>query len=139
MVIRDGKVLLGQRIDKDGSTGTYQFPGGKLDYLEKVEECARREVMEEAGIEIGNVRFLCLNNVSKYPPKHYLNIGVVADWKSGEAEVREPDKCQNWAWYDLDAIPTPLFESIPNFIRAYKGIDTGHNIFYDMKIHGDPN
>ena len=131
MAIKDGKVLLGRRIDMDDSSGEYQFPGGKLDYREKVEDCAKREVREEAGIEIENIRFLCLTNTDKYAPKHYINVGVVADWKSGVPVAREPDKCEGWDWYDLDNVPTPLFESIPNFFHAYNGGD----IFFDMKIH----
>lgn len=134
MVMKNGKILLGRRIDSDGSNGEYQFAGGHLEHLEKVVDCAKREVMEEAGIEIENVRFHCLNNTAKYLPKHYINVGVIADWKSGEPEVREPHKCAGWGWYDLDSLPTPLFESIPNFIQAYK---TGEN-FFDMEIHEYP-
>ena len=53
---------------------------------------------------------------------------MVADWKSGEPKTMEPDKLEFWAWYDITALPTPLFNSIPNFIRAYNG----GKVFYDL-------
>lgn len=134
MVLKDGKVLLGKRLSSHGA-GEYSFPGGKLEHLESIEDCAKRETREEAGIEIQNVRFLCVTNSAPYPPKHFINVGVIADWKSGEPLVMEPEKLNDWQWYEMHDLPRPLFEAIPNFFHAYKGGD----IFYDMRIHGDPN
>ena len=33
------------------------WPGGYFEYMESFEECAKREVMEETGMEIQNIRF----------------------------------------------------------------------------------
>jgi len=41
--------------------------------------------------------------------------------KRGEPEVREPDKIEGWAWYDLDALPSPLFGTVPTAIEALRG------------------
>lgn len=128
MIFKEGKVLLSRRIAKHGA-GSYAFPGGHLEHLESIEDCAKRETMEEAGIEIDNVRFLCISNVSKYPPKHFINIGVTAEWKSGDPIEGEPEKVTDWQWYSLDALPSPLFDAIPNYIKAY----AGESIFYDLK------
>src|SRR3989344_6633842 len=107
-VIRDGKILLGKRKSSHGH-GEYGGPGGHLEHLETFEECAQRETREETGIEIDNIRFLCITNLKKYATKHYIDIGVIADWKSGEPAVLEPEKCESWDWYDLDNLPAPLF------------------------------
>jgi 8-oxo-dGTP diphosphatase len=123
MIFKDGKVLLGKRKSALGF-GTYAWPGGHLEYMESFEGCARRETTEETGIEIQNVRFLRLLNMKEYAPKHYVDIGLVADWKSGEPRVMEPEKCEGWDWYDLDALPQPLF--VETYIEAYK---TGRNFF----------
>ncbi len=131
MILKDGKVLLAKRIASHGA-GDYQFPGGHLEHLESIEDCAKRETMEEAGIVIDNIRFLCLSNIAKYPPKHFINIGVVADWKSGEPMVCEPEKTEDWAWYDLDILPENLFDAIPNYIKAYKDGER----FFDLE-HGN--
>lgn len=126
MIIKDGKVLLGKRKGSHGA-GDYAFPGGKLEWWESFEECAKRETWEEAGIEITNIRFLRLLNF-KFYEKHFVDVGVLADWKSGEPQVCEPEKCEDWDWYDIDHLPTPLFRSCESCVEAYR---TGKH-YFDM-------
>ena len=123
--MKEGKVLLGKRRGAHGE-GQYAWPGGHMEYMESFEQCAKREVMEEAGIEIQNVRFLRVMNLVQYAPKHYVDIGLMCEWKSGEVRVCEPDRCESWAWYDIDDLPRPLFHTIESYIEAYR---TGKNFF----------
>lgn len=125
MIIKDGKVLLGKRKGSHGE-GEYAWPGGHMEYMESFTQCAQRETREETGMEIDNVRFLRLYNLVEYHPKHYCDIGLIADWKSGEPKVTEPDRLESWGWYDMDDLPEPLFGTIPSYIEAYK---TGKNFF----------
>jgi len=127
MIFRDGKILLTKRKGSHGA-GEYAFPGGHLEYMETIEGCAKRETMEESGIEIDNIRFQLLANVRKYDPKHYVHITVIADWKEGEPKNLEPEKSEGWDWYDIDNLPEPLFEMCAISIDSYK---TGRN-YYDM-------
>lgn len=126
MVMKDGHILLGCRKNSHGA-GTFASPGGKLESGESFEECARREVREEAGIEIKNIRFLRLLNFRFYS-QHFVDVGLLTDWESGEPQVREPDKCEGWAWCRLDNLPAPLFKGTESCIEAYK---TGKN-YFDM-------
>jgi 8-oxo-dGTP diphosphatase len=126
IVFKEGKILLGKRKGSHGE-GEYAFPGGHFEYMESFEDCAKREVTEETGMEIQNIRFLRIMNLKDYAPKHYVNIAMVADWKSGEPKIMEPDKCEDWGWYDPDNLPEPLFKTIPTCIEALK---TGRN-FWD--------
>lgn len=120
MIFKDGKVLVSKRKGSHGS-GEYAFPGGHLEYKETFEECAIRETKEECGIEIKNVRFLYLTNLTKYLPKHYVQIGMIADWESGEAVVLEQDKTEEWEWFDIDELMKErLFETCRISIDAYK-------------------
>ncbi|MDO8577237.1 MAG: NUDIX domain-containing protein [Candidatus Daviesbacteria bacterium] len=125
LVLKDGKVLLSKRKGSHGA-GEYASPGGHLEFGESIMECARRECREETGIEIKNVRFVRLANLKKYEGKHYIDIGLAADWKSGEPKVLEPEKAEGWDWYDLDKLPKPLFETVKTFLEALK---TGRNFF----------
>ena len=129
LIFKDGKILLGKRKSSHGE-GEYAATGGHLEYMESFEDCAKRETREEAGIEIENVRFLCLSNVTRYAPKHYVDVGLVADWKSGEPENREPDKREGWDWYDINNLPEPLFGIMPLYIEAFKT----NKQYYDKKI-----
>lgn len=119
VIFKNGEILLGKRKGAHGA-GEYAGPGGHLEHLESIEECAKRETREETGMEITNVRFLCVTNLKKYAPKHYIDIGLAADWVSGEPQVLEPKKLERWDWYDLDNIPGPLFGVEPNYLEAIK-------------------
>ncbi len=124
MIFKDNKILLGTRKGSHGD-GELAFPGGHHEHLESIEACARRETKEECGLEIQNVRFLCLANITEYAPKHYINITLIADWLAGEPQVLEPEKCHGWDWYDVNELP-PLPKIVARCIEAYK---TGRNYF----------
>jgi 8-oxo-dGTP diphosphatase len=125
LVVKDGKILLGQRKGSHGA-GEFGGTGGHLEYMESIFECAKRETLEETGITIKNIRLLCVSNIKDYAPKHYVDIGLVADWESGEPTIMEPNKVESWGWYDPKNLPTPLFAAEPNYIEAYLG---GNNFF----------
>jgi 8-oxo-dGTP diphosphatase len=127
MIVKNGFVLLGKRRGSHGE-GEYAFPGGHLEYMESFEHCARRETLEECGVEIEHTRFQFLANVSTYAPHHYVHIGLLADWKSGTPEVLEPEASGPWEWHDLDHLPHPLFEMCRLAVDSYK---TGRN-YYDL-------
>lgn len=127
LIFKDGKVLLGKRKNSHGG-GEFAGTGGHVEYMESLVETAKRETREEAGIEIKNVRLLCVMNLKQYAPKHYVDIGLIADWKSGEPKVMEPDNRESWDWYNINKLPKPLFASVPQYIEAYK---TGRN-FWDQ-------
>jgi len=127
LIVKDDLILLGKRKSSHG-TGEFGGPGGHLEGMESFEECILRELEEEAGpdIRVKNLGFLCVTNLQKYPPKHYVDIGMVAEWEAGEPEVAEPHKLQSWDWYPMDDLPTPLFGCMENYIEAHK---TGRRYF----------
>ena len=53
-VWKDGKFLMGQRIGKHGQ-GSWSVPGGWLEHRESFEDCAKREIAEETGMEIAGI------------------------------------------------------------------------------------
>lgn len=126
LVFKNDKVLLGKRKDVGHGKGEYAGPGGHLEFGESFETCAKRECREEAGIEITNIKFLRLYNLKKYAGKHYVDIGLVAEWKSGVPQVLEPERCESWDWYDLDNLPQPLFATVESYFEALKD---GQNFF----------
>ena len=59
--------------------GTYALPGGHLDFGESFEQCAAREVKEETGLNVQDVRFLtATNTVFGDAGKHYVTIFMTA-------------------------------------------------------------
>ena len=116
-VIKDGKVLFGKRKNAHGE-GSWCFPGGHLEFNESVEDCAKREVLEETGLSIKNLRVgPYTNDIFEKENKHYVTLFVVADCDSGEAKLMEPEKCEKWEWFDWDKLPSPLFLSLQNLLK----------------------
>ena len=120
LVIRDDKILIGKRKSKTHGHGTWHTPGGHLEFGESFEECAKREVYEETGVEIEDVRFLTVtNDIFREEGLHYVTIWMIAKWKRGEPEVKEPEKCECWKWMSWDEIKKlkPLFLPLKNLIE----------------------
>ncbi|MDD5639425.1 MAG: NUDIX hydrolase [Candidatus Pacebacteria bacterium] len=117
IVIKDGKVLLGKRKGAHGE-GSWAFPGGHLEFGESLEDCANREVAEETGIKIENIRkFSYTNDFFSVENKHYITCFVIADYESGEVEILEPDKCERWGWFEWDHLPEPRFVPLQNLLK----------------------
>lgn len=109
-VWKDGRFIMGQRRGSHGS-GTWSVPGGHLEFTETWQACAVREVGEETGMKITNVRFLAAtNDIFQADARHYVTIWLESDWLSGKPVVREPEKFVRLEWIDPDQLPVPLFE-----------------------------
>ncbi|MBV8664337.1 MAG: NUDIX domain-containing protein, partial [Hyphomicrobiales bacterium] len=50
-IVRECRLLLVKRR-KPPEAGCWNLPGGKVDFLERVEDAVRREILEEIGVEI---------------------------------------------------------------------------------------
>jgi len=120
MIVKNNKVLLGRRKGSHGS-GEFAFPGGHMEYMESFKDCALRELSEECGkdFKVKNIQFVTLANVMAYNPKHYVLIGLSAEWESGEPKVMEEEKCEGWDWYDFNNFPQPLFQPTEIILKCY--------------------
>ena len=108
-VFKNGKFLMQQRKGSHGA-GSWSVPGGHLEFGESFEDTARREVKEETGLEIKNVRFGAVTNDHfTNENKHYVTIWMLSDWASGDEYITEPDKCIAQEWHAFDDLPSPLF------------------------------
>ncbi len=118
LVVRDGKVLLGRRLSAHGH-GTWSPPGGKPRPGESAWDCARRELLEETGIEAGGGRVV-FETLDGFPESRlaFRTRFVQVDQAVGEPYVREPDKAADWGWHDWDELPSPLFTPVWSLVRS---------------------
>lgn len=92
IIIKENKVLLGKRKGALGD-GQWAFPGGRLELYEEVKDGIIREVLEETGTKIKNLKAgPYVNNFSKQEELHYLVLFFIAEIDSGEPGVTEPNK-----------------------------------------------
>ncbi len=59
IIIKDNKFLIAQRSKKDEFYDKWEFPGGKMELGETEQECLKRELFEELGIEAEIGEYLC--------------------------------------------------------------------------------
>ncbi len=117
IIMKDRKVLLGKRKMSHGE-GTWALPGGHLEFNETIEDCARREVFEETGLIIKNIRYGAFtNDIFSGDQKHYVTLFVISEYDSGILEPKEPDKCHGWVWFSWCDLPEPKFLPLENLLK----------------------
>lgn len=109
------QILLAKRKNAHGD-GTYSAPGGHLEYGESPEYCAIREVKEETNLDIINPEFFALtNDIFEEESKHYITILMKAYYNEGDVITNmEPEKSEDWAWFDYNNLPKNLFLPLKN-------------------------
>jgi 8-oxo-dGTP diphosphatase len=104
LVRPDGHFLLTSRPEGKVYAGYWEFPGGKLEAGETVEQALRRELHEELGVTIGAVHPWQVTLMDYAHARVRLHFCKVFDW-SGEFEMRER---QQMAWQTLPVRTAPL-------------------------------
>jgi NAD+ diphosphatase len=84
--------------------GRYGLVAGFLDIGESLEECAAREVLEETGIRIKNIRYVGSQN---WPFPSQLMAGFVADYAGGEIVV-DGVELEDARWFTAEQWPCAL-------------------------------
>ncbi|MCL4374707.1 NUDIX hydrolase [Patescibacteria group bacterium] len=120
LILRGKDILLGRRISGHRS-GTWQTAGGHLEFGESFNDCVRREIDEEVGIKVTNIRqVIATNDIFHQEHKHYVSVFMACDYVSGDPIAREPDKCSEWRWFPKDKLPSPLFLPYAKVLRLVK-------------------
>jgi 8-oxo-dGTP diphosphatase len=101
---REGRFLLTSRPEGKVYAGYWEFPGGKVEAGESVEQALARELREEIGIQIGAAHPWQVL-VMDYPHARVrLNFCKVFDW-AGDFQMLEG---QQMAWADLPVQVQPV-------------------------------
>ena len=115
LVWKDDKIVLVKRAASYGNC-TWSPPGGHVEFGESAVETARRETMEEIGIEIKNLEVLGFTE-DITDIKHYVTIWVSANWASGELKTKDIEFTEI-GLFDVDNLPMPRFISFENLLNG---------------------
>ena len=103
LIDANGDFLLTSRPEGKVYAGYWEFPGGKLEAGESVEQALRRELHEELGIEIGAAQPWKIELVDYPHARVRLHFCKVFEWR-GEFQMREQQKMA-WQRLPVDVAP----------------------------------
>jgi mutator protein MutT len=108
-VIRDhdGKCFLARRgKEARNESGKWEFPGGGVEFGERLEDALIREIREEYGFEVTVLRLLdVVNHLIPDENQHWVSPTFLCGHKGGTPRILEPHKCDEIGWFALNEIP----------------------------------
>jgi 8-oxo-dGTP diphosphatase len=101
--LRDPRELLIERRGRDPFKGLYSLPGGHVDYGEKVEEAALRELQEECNVKARLVTILGVYSDPKRDPRgQRITTVFIGDYTGGN--VKAGDDAGSVEWMELNSL-----------------------------------
>lgn len=99
LVRRDRQLLLAR--SPHFPAGVYSALAGFVEAGETLEQCVQREVLEEVGLQVGNLRYF---GSQSWPFPHSLMLAFLADYVAGDI-VPQPGEIEDARWFALDELP----------------------------------
>lgn len=122
IILKDQKVLIARRGSEKHLAGYWEFPGGKLEENETEEECLKREIKEELGVEILVDSFF-MKNQHKYGTKEILLMSYRCSIVSiNDFTLIDHDKVE---WVEINNLNQ--YEIAPADISIVKALIDGTN------------
>ena len=84
----------------------WEFPGGSVEFGEKINDAVRREILEEYAFLIRVERLIdVVDHIIPHENQHGVSPTFLCRFRSGVPRIREPHKCEQIAWFSLPEIP----------------------------------
>ena len=93
IIWRDGKILLARKRPEKVLGGYWEFPGGKVEPNEEHITTLQRELLEELGLEISNIRYFA-THLHAYETISIELIAFQADFKDATFQLKDHDKVE---------------------------------------------
>lgn len=107
IIHKNNKILLQQRKDNN----CWGYAGGSIELGERVEDAAKREMLEETGLQANAIELFGVFSGPElthiYPDgneAHIIDIVYICDDFSGEMKF-QAEECVDLKWFDYDKIP----------------------------------
>jgi 8-oxo-dGTP diphosphatase len=112
------QILIDRRREEGAMGGLWEFPGGKIEFGETVEECIKREIYEELGIviEVGE-HLITIDHTYTH-----LRVTLTVHHCRLLSGVPQPLECDEVLWVNLDELEEFTFpQANTQIIAALKG------------------
>lgn len=122
VLIKENKVLLSRRFNTGYEDGKYSLIAGHVDEGETFTQCIIREAHEEAGIivqpdQLHVAHVMHRKNESEQELPRVDIYFVATEW-SGEPQIKEPYKCDEFLWVDVENLPSNVIPCVRSAIKA---------------------
>jgi 8-oxo-dGTP diphosphatase len=91
ILIKDGQILIAKRKKGDRLAEKWEFPGGKIETDETPEECLKREMLEEFGIEVSVGQYFG-ESIYHYNHGSIKLLAYQTHWERGNIVLKEHDE-----------------------------------------------
>ena len=126
VLIENNKILLQRRFNTGYEDGNYGFVAGHVEEGESFTDAVIREIKEEIGVmlKLEDLRVIHVMHRKSISDER-IDVFFMAKKWTGEIENKEPDKCDDLSWFDVNNLPDNI---IPYVRQALDGIK--NRIFY---------
>src|SRR5688572_15206178 len=121
-ICHDGqqRILLHKRSERcRDEQGRWDNGAGSMEFGEDFEAAVRREVREEYGANILDLRYLGVSNVLRThgdTPTHWIAVVFAARVDPSEVRIAEPESMDAIGWFTLETLPSPLHSQFQRHI-----------------------
>lgn len=105
ILIKDNKVLLMKRRNTGYMDGYYGMVSGHLESGESLKQAIAREAFEEVGITLNEVDINVVCMIRRVDNDNYFNYFLTTKNFEGVPTIKEPDKCEELIWCDINDLP----------------------------------
>ncbi|MCK4592809.1 NUDIX domain-containing protein [Candidatus Parcubacteria bacterium] len=127
LLVKENQILLMRRFNTGYRDGFYSVLAGHLDGNESAKTAMAREAKEEAGIDIDENEIKFASVMHRKSDDERVDFFFFADKWNGKIKNKEPHKCDDLKWFDLEKLPDNIVPYVKRGIENYK-----NNISYDQ-------
>jgi len=124
VLIKNNKILLQRRFNTGYEDGKYSLPAGHVESRENFTQCIIREAEEEIGVilKAENIKTTHIMQRDCGEGENNERIDTfftTTEW-GGNIENKEPHKCDDLSWFDLDNLPENMIPYVKHAIECIK-------------------
>lgn len=120
LLIKQNRILLLKRSNTGYEDGKYSLVAGHIEGNETIKQAMIREAKEEAGILIDENDIEIVTFLHRKTTPERLDFFLKCKNWEGAIENKEPDKCSELKWYDINNLPPNIIPCVKKAIENYQ-------------------